>query len=102
MQGHVLAATHAHAHLQPVETVQAADPFVVHDPALATEKHPDPQEPEAGPRMRDLANAEPQGRLVLGPAPPGPRGSTELRQPAGPHATDVEGCLEPSRQFSTA
>jgi hypothetical protein len=32
---HVLAPTHAHAELQTVEAIEAANPFAVDEPALA-------------------------------------------------------------------
>ena len=52
--------------------------------------------------MRQIPNAEPEGRLILGPTPSIPGGSPKLRQPTGPRTTHREGVPEPVGQFSTA
>ncbi len=52
--------------------------------------------------MGQIANAHPQGGLVLCLASLIPGASTKLRQTTGSHATDLEGVLKPASQFSTA
>ena len=64
MQRHVLAPPHAHAQLQALEPVEPSHALVVHPPALAAQQHPDAQEAEAWPSVRDLPDPHPQGGLV--------------------------------------
>ena len=52
--------------------------------------------------MSQIANAQPQGGLILRAAPSIPGGATELRQPTGPQATDLKRLVKPGGQFSTA
>jgi len=50
----------------------------------------------------EITNAKPETRLILGSTPSLPGSSTELCQPTGPQATDLEGVLKPPTQFSAA
>ena len=52
--------------------------------------------------MSQIANLDPQGRLILSPTPSIPRSSTELRQPTDLQATDLKRLVKASGQFSTA
>jgi len=52
--------------------------------------------------MSQIANAQPQGGLILRAAPSVPGGAAELRQPTGPQATDLKRLVKPGGQFSTA
>src|SRR5438874_2326633 len=102
VQGDVLASTDTHAELQAVEPIEPAHPLTIDAPPLATQQHPDPQMPEARPRVRELANAQPQGGLIARATAAIPRRPTEVREPTGPHAADPERRLEPPGQLPTA
>ncbi len=52
--------------------------------------------------MRQITNAKPESRLILGPTPAIPGGAAKLRQPTGPQATDLKRFMKPVGQFSTA
>jgi hypothetical protein len=57
VQGNVLAPPDTHAELQPVKPIESAHPLTIDHPPLAAQQDPDPQVPEARPRVRELANA---------------------------------------------
>jgi len=52
--------------------------------------------------MGQIPNTQRQDELVLREATAIPGGATELGQPTGPQATDLEGVLRPTSQFSAA
>ena len=102
MQRHVLTPAHAHAHLQAFEAIESPHPLVIHAPTVAAQQHPDAPTTEARPRVREIANAQPQRRLIARLARAIPRRATELREPTGPHATDLERHLKPLGELPTA
>ena len=57
---------------------------------------------ESWPDVRQLADAQPQGTLLLRDTPAIPRGPTELRQMAGPLHLHAEGRLKPGGQLTAA
>src|SRR6185503_5178969 len=57
---------------------------------------------EARPGVGELVNPQAQRGLVARLAAPIPRGATELREATGPHATNLEGHLEPPGELPTA
>ena len=79
MQGHVFAPPDSHAKLQPVKTIETPHSFAVHEPALASQQHPEALVPKPRARMGEISNAQTERRLILGPTPAIPRGPTELR-----------------------
>lgn len=91
VERHRFAPPPPQAELQSVEAIAATDPRAIHRPALTPEQDPDAQRPKPGARMSEITNAEPETRLILGSTPSIPGRSTELRQPTGPQATDLEG-----------
>jgi hypothetical protein len=91
-----------HAQLQSIEPVQPADPFPIHQPAFATQQHPDPQIPKPRSRVGEISNPYPQRRLILGPTPSIPGRPTELRQPAGPRAPYLKRRLKPLGELAAA
>ena len=102
MQGPVLPSTYPHAELSSIYTRPPTDACATHQPALSPQHSPDLliAEPRSG--MGQIPNAEPEGRLILGPTCSIPRGSPELRQPTGPSTTHREGAPEPVGQFPAA
>jgi len=102
MQGHVFPAPDSHAQLQPIQAIQAADAFAIHQPALSPQQHPDPliAEPRSG--MGQIPNAEPEGRLILGATCSIPGGSPKLRQSTGPRTTHLKRPVKPLGQFPAA
>lgn len=101
MQGDVFPAPHPHAQLQSIQAIQSSDALPIDQPPLTPEQHPHPQIAESGAGMGQVANAQPQGGLILRVAPSVPGGSPELRQPTGPQATDLKCLVKPGGQFST-
>src|SRR5206468_9566002 len=89
------AAAHPHPQLEPLEPIEPPDSLAIHPPAFAAQQHPDPQVPEAGPRMRQISNAQPQRGLILRLTAPIPTGAAELCQAAGPRTPHLEGRLKP-------
>jgi hypothetical protein len=79
LQGHVFAPPDPHAELQSVETIEAPHSFAVHEPALASQQHPDPLVPKPWSSMGEISNAQAERRLILRPTTAIPRGPTELR-----------------------
>ena len=100
VQRDVLPSPDAHPQLQPLEAIQPTDALPIHHPAFSTQEHPDAQEPESRPGVRELADPHPQRGLVLRAAAAIPRRPTELRQMTGPHAADGEGHLDPAGQLA--
>jgi hypothetical protein len=78
MQRHVLAPAHPHAELQAVQAIETADTLAIHEPTFASQQHPDPliAKPRSG--MGQIANAQPECRLILGPTFSIPRCPAEL------------------------
>ena len=66
MQRHVFPSADSHAQLQPVQAIQPADAFAIHQPALPPQQHPDSQIPKPRPGMGEIPNAHPERRLILG------------------------------------
>lgn len=52
--------------------------------------------------MGQIANAEPESRLILRPTAAIPGRSTELCQPAGPRTPHLKRRLKPLSEFSAA
>lgn len=52
--------------------------------------------------MRQIPNAEPESRLILGATCSIPGGSAELRQPTGPRTTHLKRPMKPLGQFPAA
>jgi hypothetical protein len=102
VQLHVLAAPHAHADLQAVESIEPTHPLVIHAPAFPPEQDPEAPVPEAWPGVSEIANPLAQRGLNARLAAPIPRGATELREATGPHATDLERHLKPPGELPTA
>jgi hypothetical protein len=102
VQGDVLAAAHTHPKLQAVEPIEPAHPLAIDHPPLAAPQHPKPQVPEPRPRVRELANAQPQRGLLAGATAAIPRRATELREPTGTRVADLERHLEPPGDLPTA
>ena len=50
---------HTHAQLQPLEPVQPAHAFPIHEPPFATQQHPDPEIPEPRSGLREIAHPQP-------------------------------------------
>jgi hypothetical protein len=102
MQCDMLATPDSHAELQAIKSIESSYTLAIHEPAFAPQQHPNPHVAKPRPDMSQIANLEPQGRLILGPTPSIPRSSTELRQPTDLQATDLKRLVKPSGQFSTA
>jgi len=93
---------HSHPQLKPIEPIQAANALAIDQPPFTPQQDPDPQIAKPRPRMSQIANAQPQGDLILRSTPSVPGGAAELRQPTGPQATDLKRLMKPVGQFSTA
>ncbi len=102
VQSDVLTPPHTHAHLQPVEPIEPADPLAIHAPSLPTQQHPDAEVPKPRPRVGQLPDPKAERGLILCSTSPIPRRSTELCQPVGPRAVDLERRLKPSSQLPAA
>src|SRR5262245_23068723 len=83
VQGDVLASTDTHAELQAVEPIEPAHALTIDHPPFAAQQDPDPQVPEARSRVRELANAQPQGGLIARATAAIPRRLTEVRESTG-------------------
>ena len=59
-----------------------------------------PQVPETGPGVGDLADAKSERRLVFGRAALIPRRARELRQPTRSNPADLERFMDPGRQLA--
>jgi hypothetical protein len=99
-EGHVFAASDAHASLQAVKAVQLPYALPVDGPPFAAQHHPDAQVAEPRARVGDFSDAEPQRTLVPRATRLVPGRATALRQTTGPHAADGKGLLEPLRQLA--
>jgi hypothetical protein len=64
MQAHVLAPPDAHPELQAFQPIKAPNTLLVHRPALATKHHMNALVAEARSCVGDLADPQPQCRLV--------------------------------------
>jgi hypothetical protein len=102
MQRDMFPPSHPHAQLQAIEPVQSSDALPIHLPAFPTQEHPYAQIPKPRARMGQIANADPQRGLILRAAASIPRRPPQLRQAAGPQATDLKRPLKPGGQFSAA
>lgn len=79
VQGHGPSAANPHPYLQAFEPIQPVDGLAIDGPALAPQDNPNPLVPESRPRHRDLANPQPERRLLArvttrrwpGTTPPG-------------------------------
>src|SRR5215471_8954903 len=100
--GDVLAPPDAHPELQPVEPIEPADALAIHAPSLPAQQDPDSEVPKPRPRMGQLPDPEPERGLIPCSTPSIPRRSTELGQPTGPRAAELEPHLKPSGQLATA
>ena len=65
MQRDMFPPPHAHPPLQAFEAIESPHALLVHGPAVTAQQDPDAQEPEAWPRVRELADTEAQRRLIL-------------------------------------
>jgi hypothetical protein len=102
MEGDVLASPHPHMERQSLESIEPPYPFSIHQPAFMPQEHPDPQISKTWPRMDEIANPDPQGRLIPGLTPSIPSGPTELSKATGPKATNLKRPVNSGGQFSTA
>jgi hypothetical protein len=102
VQGHVLAAPHPHAELQALEAIEPAHPLPIDEPAFAPQQHPNALIPKPGSGVRQIANADPQGRLIFRTAASSPRGPAELGQATGPRTTHREGPVKPLGELPAA
>jgi hypothetical protein len=102
MQGGVFVSPHPHSELQAIQTRPSPHPFAVDRPALAPEQHPNPQIAKPGSGMGEIADAEPQGRLIVGLALSTPGRAPELSQATGPRTTHRETGWIPLDKFPTA
>src|SRR5262245_61427254 len=98
MQGDVLETPNPHPELQSFEPRQPPHALAIHDPAFAAQQDPDPEIPEPWPGVRELPDAQPQRRRILGVAPAIPRSPTELREPTRAADGDLERRVKPLRQ----
>ena len=57
MECDVLASPDPHAELQSLQSIEPSHPLAIHEPAFASQEHPDPQRPKPRPRMGQIANA---------------------------------------------
>lgn len=78
MQGHVLASAHPHPQLEPIQAVQPTHSLPVHQPALTSQQHPDTLIAESRSGVGQIANAEPEARLIFRPTPSIPGRPAEL------------------------
>ena len=58
MQCDMFPTPHAHPQLQAFEAIESPHALLVHGPAVTAQQDPDAQEPEAWPRVRELADTE--------------------------------------------
>ena len=81
MECDVFAAPDPPTQLQAIEPVQSSDALPIHHPpAFATQAHPEAQRPNPRARMGQIANAYPQGGLILRMALSIPRRPPKLCQ----------------------
>lgn len=78
MQRPVFPAPHPHAELQPLQSIEPSHSFPIHEPALASQQDPNPLIAKPWPRMREIADAKPQGCLIVGCARSIPGRPTKL------------------------
>jgi hypothetical protein len=97
-----LSTPDPHAELQPLQSIEPSHPLAIHEPAFASSEHPDPQRPKPRAGMSQIANANPQRRLIVRAASSVPGGPTELGEATGPQATDLKRPVKPGGPFSTA
>lgn len=102
MERDILAVPHAHPQLQPIEPIQRAYPLAVQELALASEKDPNALMPKSGRGVRQIAIADPPGRMILGMAASMPRRATKLCQSTGPCTTHLKHRPKPLDQLSAA
>ena len=58
MQCDMFPTPHAHPQLQAFEAIESPHALLVHGPAVTAQQDPNAQEPEAWPRVRELADTE--------------------------------------------
>ena len=102
MQRDVLPPPDPHSELQPIQAIQSSDALAIDHPTLTPEQYPDPQVAKPRPRMRQIADAEPEGRLILHSTLSIPRGPSELGQATGPRTTHLKRPVKPLGQFPAA
>jgi len=56
VEGDVLPSSDSHPQLQAFQSIEPSHPLLIHQPAFASQQHPDAQEAEAGPSVRELTN----------------------------------------------
>ncbi len=77
MQRPVFPVPHTHQQLEPLEAIPSPDPFAVGCPTFPPQEDPDVQIAESGERMGQIANVQPQGRLIFDPTFSIPRRATK-------------------------
>jgi hypothetical protein len=85
MWAHVLAPPNPRTQLQPVESIHAPNPLLVHRPALPSQHQVNALLAEPRSRTCDLPDPSPQRRLTLLSALPKETDPSEPCQTAGPH-----------------
>jgi len=96
----MFAASHPDGLQLRMRTIKPAHAFAIHQPAFASQQHPDPQIAEPRPCVSQIADARPQGRLILGATLLIPGGSSNLGQPTGLRTAHRESAPKPVGQLS--
>lgn len=101
MQTDVLATTRPKPQLQAFQPIQAPYALEVHPPALPTQQHVDPLTAEAGPRLSEFANPQPQRRGIASPTAVVVQRPRQPGQLASARNTGPEGHLNPRDELAT-
>ncbi len=79
MQRPVFSPPYLHPQLEPIQAIPAPDPFAIDRPTFPPQQDPDAQIAESGAGLREIGNAQPQGRLIFRLTLPIPRRATKTR-----------------------
>jgi hypothetical protein len=94
MQRDMLSMPGSHTQLQALQSIELSSPSLIHSPAFATQEHPNAQILKPRVRKGQFSNAHPQSGLILCSALSITGIATELGQPTGPYATDLNGTVK--------
>ena len=94
MQRDMFSMPGSHTQLQALQSIELSNPSLIHSPAFATQEHPNAQILKPRVRKGQILNAHPQSGLILCSALSITGAATELGQPTGPYATDLNGTVK--------
>lgn len=99
---HVFTATHPPPERYTISAIEPPHSLASDQPALTTQRDPDPLRAKPRLHMRQVPDAESQHSLLFSRALPIPRSVAQWSHATGPRTTHLKGPLKPIGQFPAA